>query len=105
MIVAVRSFFSLNDSRAIVALGNISASFRQRSRSPIQKYLPISPLCSSLQRMKVSRGLIILLPLLLVTFADDRYELRKNHDLDGIGKFYMDREIAQVMGHQGADWL
>src|SRR4051794_21303945 len=24
---------------------------------------------------------------------------------DGIGKFYMGREIAQVMGHQGADWL
>jgi ubiquinone/menaquinone biosynthesis C-methylase UbiE len=24
---------------------------------------------------------------------------------DGIGKFYMDREIAHVMGHQGARWL
>ncbi len=24
---------------------------------------------------------------------------------DGIGKFYMGREIAQVMGHQGASWL
>lgn len=24
---------------------------------------------------------------------------------DGIGKVYMGREIAQVMGHQGADWL
>lgn len=24
---------------------------------------------------------------------------------DGIGKAYMGREIAQVMGHQGADWL
>jgi FkbM family methyltransferase len=24
---------------------------------------------------------------------------------DGIGKCYMGREIAQVMGHQGADWL
>lgn len=24
---------------------------------------------------------------------------------DGIGKFYMDREIAQVMGHLGAPWL
>ena len=35
----------------------------------------------------------------------DRYEFRKNHDPDGIGKFYQGREIAQVMGHQGADWL
>jgi len=34
-----------------------------------------------------------------------RYEVRENHDRDGIGKFYMGREIAQVMGHQAADWL
>ncbi len=34
-----------------------------------------------------------------------RYEYRKDHDPDGIGKFYMGREIAQVMGHQAADWL
>jgi ubiquinone/menaquinone biosynthesis C-methylase UbiE len=37
--------------------------------------------------------------------AQPRYEFRKVHDPDGIGKFYMDREIAQVMGHQGAGWL
>jgi precorrin-6B methylase 2 len=34
-----------------------------------------------------------------------RYEYRRNHDPDGIGKFYMGREIAQVMGHLAADWL
>lgn len=34
-----------------------------------------------------------------------RYEFRRNHDPDGIGKFYMGREIAQVMGHLAADWL
>ena len=33
------------------------------------------------------------------------YEYRENHDPNGIGKFYMGREIAQVMGHQAADWL
>lgn len=33
------------------------------------------------------------------------YEYRKEHDPDGIGKFYMGREIAHVMGHQAADWL
>src|SRR5437763_844186 len=32
----------------------------------------------------------------------ERYETRKVHDPDGIGKFYMGREIAQVMGHQAA---
>ena len=34
-----------------------------------------------------------------------RYELRPNHDPNGIGKFYFGREIAHVMGHSGADWL
>lgn len=34
-----------------------------------------------------------------------RYETRKDHDPDGIGKFYMGREIAQVMGHTGIGWL
>ena len=32
------------------------------------------------------------------------YETRRA-SRDGIGKFYMGREIAQVMGHQGARWL
>jgi ubiquinone/menaquinone biosynthesis C-methylase UbiE len=34
-----------------------------------------------------------------------RYETRAGHDPNGIGKFYMGREIAHVMGHQAADWL
>lgn len=33
------------------------------------------------------------------------YETREIHDRNGIGKFYMGREIAWVMGHQAADWL
>ncbi|MGI8966153.1 MAG: class I SAM-dependent methyltransferase, partial [Limisphaerales bacterium] len=33
------------------------------------------------------------------------YEMRQDHDPDGTGKFYMGREIAHVMGHQGAEWL
>ena len=35
----------------------------------------------------------------------ERYETRKDHDPNGIGKFYMGREIANVMGFQGAGWL
>ena len=31
--------------------------------------------------------------------------MRKDHDPDGTGKFYMGREIAQVMSHFGAGWL
>src|SRR5205823_10664860 len=37
--------------------------------------------------------------------APERYEFRQAHDPNGIGKFYMGREIAQVMGHQAAGWL
>ena len=32
----------------------------------------------------------------------ERYEVRRIHDPNGIGKFYMGREIAQVMGLEGA---
>ena len=34
-----------------------------------------------------------------------RYEIRTEHDPNGIGKFYLGREIAQVMGHEAAGWL
>jgi len=33
------------------------------------------------------------------------YEMRRDHDPEGTGKFYMGREIAQVMGPGGALWL
>ncbi|MBP5972859.1 methyltransferase domain-containing protein [Brasilonema sp. CT11] len=33
------------------------------------------------------------------------YQQRFIHSPDGIGKFYMGREIAKVMGHTGASWL
>ena len=61
--------------------------------------------------MKTSR----LVPVLLLAVAalatetprapEARYETRSQHDRDGIGKFYLGREIAQVMGHQAAGWL
>jgi 2-polyprenyl-3-methyl-5-hydroxy-6-metoxy-1,4-benzoquinol methylase len=34
-----------------------------------------------------------------------KYEVKKDHDPDGIGKFYMGREIAHVMGYQASAWL
>jgi predicted methyltransferase len=37
--------------------------------------------------------------------AAPAYEFREEHDPDGIGKFYLGREIAHVLSHQGADWL
>ena len=55
--------------------------------------------------------LFVLPTLVLAAFGQDsdkkppRYEIRKEHDPDGIGKFYLGREIAQVMSHFGASWL
>lgn len=44
-----------------------------------------------------------------VVVNESRYEKNPDHDPNGIGKFYMGREIAHVMGFgpggQGADWL
>jgi ubiquinone/menaquinone biosynthesis C-methylase UbiE len=34
-----------------------------------------------------------------------RYSLSPNPSPDGIGKIFMGREIAHVMGHEAADWL
>jgi ubiquinone/menaquinone biosynthesis C-methylase UbiE len=33
------------------------------------------------------------------------YEKRPPRDPNGIGRYYMGRQIAHVMGHEGADWL
>lgn len=57
-----------------------------------------------------SAGFFLLLSLALIAATPATgeesgvYEQRRP-SLDGIGKFYMGREIARVMGHEGADWL
>jgi ubiquinone/menaquinone biosynthesis C-methylase UbiE len=40
----------------------------------------------------------------VAVFAGEAY-VSGAPSVDGIGKTYMGREIAQVMGHEGADWL
>ncbi len=58
--------------------------------------------------MRTFTILIALLSLPFILAADppqERYETKKFHDPDGIGKFYMGREIAQVMGYSAAGWL
>ena len=40
-----------------------------------------------------------------VVVEKERYEFLADHDPNGIGKFYMGREIAHVMGFAGAIWL
>lgn len=54
------------------------------------------------------RAWLIFFALVLPVFGQDatpRYETRSEHDPNGIGKFYMGREIARVMGHEAAGWL
>lgn len=48
---------------------------------------------------------ILATALLALAQEKPRYETRAQHDPNGIGKFYLGREIAHVMGHQGAEWL
>ena len=62
--------------------------------------------------MHATRGTTLLVCLLSFSVSSaqqakppERYEVRREHDPNGIGKFYMGREIAQVMGHLGAGWL
>lgn len=38
-------------------------------------------------------------------YKNNHYETRALHDPDGIGKFYLGREIAHVMGPGGVPWL
>jgi ubiquinone/menaquinone biosynthesis C-methylase UbiE len=40
----------------------------------------------------------------MFSFGQDRYQIR-NGDPNGINKWYMGRQIAQVMSHYGIDWL
>lgn len=40
-----------------------------------------------------------------VPASSNRYEIRAIHDPNGTGRFYMGREIAQVMGSGGMAWL
>jgi ubiquinone/menaquinone biosynthesis C-methylase UbiE len=40
-----------------------------------------------------------------VSSLDEIYQYRSIHNPEGIGKFYLGREIAKVMGHEGAGWL
>jgi len=57
-------------------------------------------------------GLVLLSPVVraqetppVVDKKEAHYEWKAKHDPNGIGKFYMGREIAYVMGHPAAVWL
>lgn len=47
----------------------------------------------------------LLQPSAIATTGTSTYQQRLHHNSDGIGKLYMGREIAKVMGHTAAFWL
>ena len=55
------------------------------------------------------KSLLLLVPSLLsaalLAAEHPGYTVDPQRSTTGIGKFYMDREISFVMGHQAADWL
>jgi precorrin-6B methylase 2 len=55
----------------------------------------------------ISLGILLFNPILTTaaTSPTSPYQQRQNHSSDGIGKYYLGREIAQVMGYTGAGWL
>lgn len=59
-------------------------------------------------QIKVIAGIAIVLFAFLVPYAyaqDTEFYEYKKASRDGIGKYYMGREISHVMGHRGASWL
>ena len=55
--------------------------------------------------MRACLAALLLLFSGLASAAENHYETRERHDPDGIGKFYLGREIAHVMGPGGVPWL
>jgi ubiquinone/menaquinone biosynthesis C-methylase UbiE len=73
--------------------------------SALRRPFRIAALCSILVAVFLPLATAVAQPAPQTNAAANRYESRSIHDPDGIGKFYMGREIAQVMGHEAADWL
>jgi len=80
---------------------------------PKRRHVPITLILALIAAGALSgrTGVLIAFPAVLAPAqASDspdpsRYETRTAHDPNGTGRFYMGREIAQVMGPGGMDWL
>jgi precorrin-6B methylase 2 len=55
--------------------------------------------------LEIGLGMSLIATPPAIALTDSVYQIRLNHHSDGIGKFYLGREIARVMGHEGAYWL
>jgi hypothetical protein len=99
-----------DNNEAIVCRVKALVSREEKAVAPRKLPACFASFLSRPNRAFVMR-LLWLIPLgwsLLASHAAEvtnHYEFRQIHEPDGIGKFYMGREIARVMGHQAADWL
>jgi precorrin-6B methylase 2 len=75
------------------------------NRRHFLRALPLLPLLSLLPAHLLSAHLTARLTQAAPALPPPAYENRPDHDPNGIGKFYLGREIAHVMGHQAAGWL
>ena len=80
---------------AAVATAMMSLAAGQASRHLCSPTSPVPPAVQRPARLAQSAG----------SPTQPLYETRQVHDPDGTGKFYMGREIAQVMGPGGIPWL
>ena len=68
--------------------------------------IPTETAASRYGQRKVSASAAAPVGLLTPAPADSNaYEIAPPRDFNGIGKYYQGRQIAHVMGHEGADWL
>ena len=67
--------------------------------------LALALACAQLPTETATTGGIPLVGAPAATPDTSGYELAPPRDPNGIGKYYMGRQIAHVMGHEGADWL
>lgn len=66
---------------------------------------PLSPIMNTVPRFVIGISIAVFALSWAQEGTHPRYVKMTDHDPDGIGISYMGREIAQVMGHEAADWL
>src|SRR5262245_25896186 len=89
--------------------GMVSTWKRKRAGLESPHMVSQSPIRSKMRALMLLSFCAVLLSVFQASGADSEskshYEIRLEHDPNGSGKFFRGREIAQVMGHQAADWL
>ncbi|MDJ0650166.1 MAG: class I SAM-dependent methyltransferase [Xenococcaceae cyanobacterium MO_188.B19] len=79
-------------------------NYKQHKMNP-KKYQLLKAIFTSCLIFTTLITSIDVVPALAEDFQPNYYRTQHFHSPDGLGKFYMGREIAHVMGHQAMNWL